>query len=1093
VRPGDDPTPVFFGSAEARQVEIGMATNHEDAAPQNDQGDARRDEPAGSPAAPEAKASPDKASEPPAPDKPVKAPAKAAKPAQPPAPPGKAGKPAAGKPGKPAQPAPAGEKAAAKASPEKRAKPPVEKAPEPANDKTDGDKAPTENGEKAADDAIQKGPEAKGKKKAKAETGIMAKPGRSLFSFAKAAPAGVWGVDLGQCALKAIRLEMIEGEVTATAFDYVEHPKILSQPDADPDELTREALQKFLSRNVLRGDTVAISVPGQSGLARFVKLPPVEEKKIPDIVRFEAKQQIPFNLEEVVWDYQKLGVGELAAGFVETEIGLFAMKRDMVNRYLQHFKDVGVEVHLVQMAPLALCNFVSYDLLGRDTGAAPAEEAGRGKKHCVTALDIGADSSNLVITDGARIIWQRPIPLGGNHFTRALTKDLKLTFAKAEHLKRNAVKSPDLKKILTSLKPVLSDFVGEVQRSLGYFTNTHRDAQIEYMVGLGNAFRLPGLQRYLAEKLQMDVRKLAKMERLSGDSVVASASYTENILSFAVAYGLALQGLKKTKLQTNLLPGEIRAERAVRGKKPWAAAAAALLLLGLGGLGFSSFLNWMSYGAESVATAEGKADEAFKRADAAEKKFNDTKGAALDEEKAVRSIIAGQFERENWLELTHFVFTNQPSTDPQYPGVNFFGALPNPDGSNLSDEAKQQYWAKVGKSMTGEQAYKAMLEREEGKGSEAPRPAPPASPPGVVGTKPEDVAAAPPAEDLGAGIDDLVQVNIEYFDQRYVDDLGPVWKAVMAQEHAFTATNADDMKVFVRTADLDKAPEGKGWVIEVHGYTYNHDGKIFIAKTLVDNIYRLSVKPGGPAAGPGTPPGSPPPPTVTPPPPSATAPPPTGTAATPGGAPASDPMADAVVKGKDIYLGRISHVVLFDAKDASLGNIVGQSVLDALVKGSGASGTDSSSPSSAQAPGYGSMTSSPAGQGMMSATGQMTTQPGGNTSSAAPTRDSWTPESPGMRSGVGSTGAPQTTFGDVGKPKTGPANSKHTRTEFVVVFFWKEPVPSDKLRGEDEPPKPPPTATTAPPVTAQPTPAPSTTTPPSDSTTSDLRKLGDSP
>src|ERR1700758_1240681 len=181
---------------------------------------------------------------------------------------------------------------------------------------------------------------------------------------------GVWGVDLGQCALKAIRLENVDGEVTATAFDYIEHPKILSQPDADPDELTREALQQFLSRNTIKGDMVVISVPGQSGLARFVKLPPVEEKKIADIVRFEAKQQIPFPLEEVVWDFQKIGQGAVSDGFaMETEIGLFAMKRDMVNRYLQHFKDVGVEVHLVQMSPLALCNFVAFDLLGKQTTA----------------------------------------------------------------------------------------------------------------------------------------------------------------------------------------------------------------------------------------------------------------------------------------------------------------------------------------------------------------------------------------------------------------------------------------------------------------------------------------------------------------------------------------------------------------------------------------------------------------------------------------------------------------------------------------------------------------------------------------------------
>src|SRR6516164_408491 len=204
---------------------------------------------------------------------------------------------------------------------------------------------------------------------------------------------GVWGIDLGQCALKALRLENIDGQVTATAFDYVEHPKILSQPDADPDQLIREALEKFLSRNTLRGDQVAISVPGQSGLARFVKLPPVEEKKIGDIVRFEAKQQIPFNLEEVVWDYQKLGSGAVTDGFaMETEIGLFAMKRDMVNRYLQHFKDVSVDVHVVQMAPLALCNYVAYDLLKK--GPQPDGEA-PAKKTAVVALDIGTDSSNL--------------------------------------------------------------------------------------------------------------------------------------------------------------------------------------------------------------------------------------------------------------------------------------------------------------------------------------------------------------------------------------------------------------------------------------------------------------------------------------------------------------------------------------------------------------------------------------------------------------------------------------------------------------------------------------------------------------------------
>ena len=125
---------------------------------------------------------------------------------------------------------------------------------------------------------------------------------------------GVWGIDLGQAGLKALRLQREGDTVVATAFDLVEHAKLLNQPDADREALIREALEKFLSRNSIKGDMVCISVPGQSGLFRTVKLPPVAENKIPDIVKFEAKQQIPFSLDEVVWDFQKIGAGMVIDG-----------------------------------------------------------------------------------------------------------------------------------------------------------------------------------------------------------------------------------------------------------------------------------------------------------------------------------------------------------------------------------------------------------------------------------------------------------------------------------------------------------------------------------------------------------------------------------------------------------------------------------------------------------------------------------------------------------------------------------------------------------------------------------------------------------
>ncbi len=383
----------------------------------------------------------------------------------------------------------------------------------------------------------------------------------------------VWAIDIGQSALKAIKL--VPGEtpeqVVAEAFDFIEYPKILSQPDADPDELVREALATFTDRNELKGCKVAIAVPGQSGLVKFIKLPPVEKKRIPDIVKFEAKQQIPFALDEVVWAYQQIGGDEEVdeEEFTMAEVGLFAMKRDQINRAILPFAVAGIEVDIVQMSPIALYNYVTFDQL-----------KGSGSKESVVLLDIGADNTDLIITDGTRI-WQRNVPIGGNHFTRALTKELKLTFAKAEHLKRNATKAPDPRSIFTAMRGVFNDFASEINRSIGFYSSINRTAKIRKVVGMGNGFKLPGLQKFLQQNLSHEVSKLESFDRMVGDEVKSAPQFQDNLASFAVAYGLGVQGIGRGGLSTNLLPPEIEMVRLVRAKKPWALAASALIMLGL--------------------------------------------------------------------------------------------------------------------------------------------------------------------------------------------------------------------------------------------------------------------------------------------------------------------------------------------------------------------------------------------------------------------------------------------------------------------------------------------------------------------------------
>ena len=460
---------------------------------------------------------------------------------------------------------------------------------------------------------------------------------------------GVWGIEIGQAGLKAVRLRYAEAadQVLAVAFDYIPHPKILSQPDAIPEELIPQALEKFLERNKVKGDHLAISVPGHTSLLKFIKLPPVEASKVAEIVKYEARQQIPFALEDVIWDYQSLtgGADEDTGFMLDAEVGLFAMKRDQLMGHLRPFSDSKLEIEVIQSAPLAIFNMLCYDQLGmrNQDGESVADE------HQIV-IDIGADNTTMLVTNGEKI-WIRNIPMGGNHFTRALSKDMKLTFAKAEHLKCNATKSPDPKAVFQALRPVFNDFVAEIQRSIGYFSSVNREAKISRVVGVGNGFKMAGLQKFLEQNLQYEVVRLDRFQSVVGDSVLSDPLFEENILTFAVPYGLALQGLKQSVLKTTLLPPEILRARMIRHKKPWAIAAAAVLMFGFfaSTAGYSNVMD--SYSVERFGKEEAEAASVVSKKSSLQSAY-DGKVGELKTVRASEDLLVEPLKtREYWLEL----------------------------------------------------------------------------------------------------------------------------------------------------------------------------------------------------------------------------------------------------------------------------------------------------------------------------------------------------------------------------------------------------------------------------------------------------------
>src|SRR5476651_895982 len=177
------------------------------------------------------------------------------------------------------------------------------------------------------------------------------------------------------------------------------------------------ALRKMLGELRIRGGEVNYTVAEESIFTRFVKLPPIGEEKIERIISFEAQQNVPFPIDEVVWDYQLVGGGTNE----QIEVILVAIKADLLDEINGTVEGTGLRTSIVDLATMALCNAFRHnytDLSG-----------------CSLLVDIGARTTNLLFIEPGKI-FTRSVPIGGSSVTSAIAKEFNEPFAAAEFRKK---------------------------------------------------------------------------------------------------------------------------------------------------------------------------------------------------------------------------------------------------------------------------------------------------------------------------------------------------------------------------------------------------------------------------------------------------------------------------------------------------------------------------------------------------------------------------------------------------------------------------------------------------------------------------------
>ncbi len=402
-----------------------------------------------------------------------------------------------------------------------------------------------------------------------------------------------WGIEMGFGAIKALKLELEDGETKVVDYAVVNHAKVLSTPELDQDDAMRVALGTLASQKDFSGARVSISLPGHQSFARFAKLPPVEPKKVPSIVQFEAAQQIPFPLEEVEWDFQTF----VSPDSPDIEVGIFAVTRERINSRLDMLGDVGIVPDWATISPVAAYNALAVDLgFTEDTPG-------------TIILDIGTVSTDLIIAEAGRV-WVRTFPIGGHQFTEALVSAFKISYSKAEKLKREAEQTKHAKHVFQAMRPVFGDLAQEVQRSIGFYQSVHPDADLKRLIGLGSTFKLPGLRKYLKQQLQLDVYRIEQFKKLELDGP-QGGEFQAASLNLTTAYGCALQALGTAPLRANLMPVPVLREAMWKRKVPYFAAGAGLAAAAAGAMFIRPLLDSSAYqGAEKPPVIQRVVSEA---------------------------------------------------------------------------------------------------------------------------------------------------------------------------------------------------------------------------------------------------------------------------------------------------------------------------------------------------------------------------------------------------------------------------------------------------------------------------------------------------
>lgn len=308
-------------------------------------------------------------------------------------------------------------------------------------------------------------------------------------------PKSKLGIDIGTASIKIVDLEKKSGRFSLNNYGVFELGSEKKENNSLgqnilklPDEEIVIGIKETIKRAGMSSKQVVASIPSFSTFSTVIEIPYVSDQDLNKILQFEAKKYVPLPLEEVVLDWSIISRPQGKTANQNVEIFLAAVHKSETERYRRIMVNAGLELVALDLENSALIRA----LLGNDLSP-------------TAIVNIGGRSTSIVIADKGFERIGHNYEIGGFEITKSIAKSLKISFEKAEELKRRfGLKKSGENIINESMISLIDMMVFETKKTITNY-ETLKNKKIERVFLVGGLTGMPDFVNYFKEKLGREV------------------------------------------------------------------------------------------------------------------------------------------------------------------------------------------------------------------------------------------------------------------------------------------------------------------------------------------------------------------------------------------------------------------------------------------------------------------------------------------------------------------------------------------------------------------------------------------------------------